>query len=540
MIPPVEAANSRLRRWVGNPSIKFVGVLLLALVIINAAAIWVILSSRRSAQGIAQKDFESQVATVARAVEAGLETRRGDFVFLSQSSPLANAPTALASQDPVTRRWGQLEVQGSLLLFLAAHTEVESIAIRDGTGKPVIVAGRRGGAPAVLPLQGFQTPSHSREGTLVGSWPLRTGTTATGTIEAVISVAQLFAAATPGGGTQFRLVETESVNPSSVPRSSADALIVSAPVRSDRWPVPVRWTVVGQESVSQLIGSVTLLANRYRVTVLLNLIVMTLAVVLGVIGFQQFRKSMTLEAENRQQARVRDLERQVLHSERLASVGRLAAGIAHEINNPLEGMSNYLSLLEEDLRAGRSDGTVELVGRVREGLERIAGIMRQVLTFSDPGSAPQALVDVNEILDETVRFVRANPAFRHVEVILRTPTNGLSILGNRVTLGQLFLNLLMNACQVQPDGGQVEVASLQEGDRAVVLVADCGPGIPGEVLDRIFEPFYSTRGSTGLGLSVCHGIVTEHRGAIRAENRAEGGAIFHVSFPLMLSVPQEV
>jgi len=217
----------------------------------------------------------------------------------------------------------------------------------------------------------------------------------------------------------------------------------------------------------------------------------------------------------------------------------LAAGIAHEINNPLEGMSNYLGLLEEDLRGCKAKDSLELVGNVREGLERVARIIRQVLTFSDPGGAPRISLDLNEVLEETIAFVRSNPNFRQMAVVLRTSGTELRILGNRVTLGQLFLNLLMNACQVQPEGGQIEVASLEDGGRAVVLVADCGPGIPEDVLPRIFEPFYSTRGSTGLGLAVCHGIVEEHWGKIQAFNRLGGGAVFQVEIPLQSSLPAQ-
>jgi signal transduction histidine kinase len=248
---------------------------------------------------------------------------------------------------------------------------------------------------------------------------------------------------------------------------------------------------------------------------------------------------MVLQAENQQQARMRELERQMMHNERLASVGRLAAGMAHEINNPLEGMGNYLSLLEEDLRSNRTEGSLELVRRVREGVERVAGIISQVLTFSDPGVAPHVSLDLNEVIDETVNFLRSNPTFKHIAVRRRTSDQRLQIAGNRVTLGQLFLNLLMNACQVQPDGGQIEVTSLRDGDFAVVLVADCGPGIPAEALPRIFEPFFSTRGSTGLGLSLCHGIVADHQGRIRAENRLEGGALFRVEFPHEAHDPNE-
>jgi signal transduction histidine kinase len=340
-------------------------------------------------------------------------------------------------------------------------------------------------------------------------------------------------------GSQFSLQQRESVDPAALSRQGKDSLVVSAAVRDDGWPVPIRWTLVCEEPRSRLVESVTALAARFRTTVILNLAVMTLALVLGAIGFQQVRSTMVLQAENRQQARMRELERQVMHNERLASVGRLAAGMAHEINNPLEGMGNYLSLLEEDLRSNRTEGSLELVRRVREGIERVAGIISQVLTFSDPGVSPHMSLELNEVLDETVSFLRANPTFRHVAVRLRTSDEQLQIEGNRVTLGQLFLNLLMNACQVQPDGGQIEVTSLKDGNLAVVLVADCGPGIPADALPRIFEPFFSTRGSTGLGLSLCHGIVRDHRGRICAENRLEGGALFRVEFPLGAQGHQE-
>jgi signal transduction histidine kinase len=206
--------------------------------------------------------------------------------------------------------------------------------------------------------------------------------------------------------------------------------------------------------------------------------------------------------------------------------------MAHEINNPLEGMANYLGLLEDDLRCGRTESSLELIQRAREGLERVAGIIRQVLTFSDPGNGQLARVDVNDVLNEAVSFVRSNPSFRRTGLTLNPCPGEVPVMGNRVTLGQLFLNLLMNASQVQPEGGQIEIASLKQDRKAVVIVADCGPGIPAEVLPRMFEPFFSTRGSTGLGLSVCHGIVTEHGGRIWAENRMEGGAMFFVELPL--------
>jgi signal transduction histidine kinase len=283
------------------------------------------------------------------------------------------------------------------------------------------------------------------------------------------------------------------------------------------------------------LDSVENLAQRYRATVLVNALIRTFALLLGALAYRQARRAARLDAENRHQAKVRELERQVQHSDRLASIGRLAAGIAHEINNPLAGMSNYLSLLKEDLQSGKSAEAPKLVERVQEGLDRAAGIVRQVLSFADPGKSPRLEVDLHEILVRTVEFVRSNPQFRHLDLQIDS-NNGrpISLPGNPTTLNQLFLNLVLNACHAQPEKGRVDVrAAIEAGSRsAVVTVEDRGPGFSEEVLHRLFEPFYSTRGSTGLGLAICHGIVGEHGGKIRAENRPDGGARFIVELPL--------
>ncbi len=511
--------------WSRRPRIIVMTILALALITINAIGIWDIVSSRRNADSLALEELKLQAKANALSVEAVIFSRRGDFVFLSQSSPLATAPTALTVKDPIARKWGRLEIEGSLLLFMVAHPEVERLVVRTPQSSPLVVAGRRDGAPVLLPIHGFEKPTPPQRGLLVGSWPLGSAAGQQGTLEAVLDVSSLLQIAVPAMSSQFSLREQDAAD-------NRDSLPVSIPISDEYWPTPVHWTLVCEASRTHLLESVTALADRYRASVILNLVIMSLALVVGLVGFQQMRRTMVLEEQNRQQSKVRELERQVMHNERLASIGRLAAGMAHEINNPLEGMSNYLALLEADLRSGANEGSVELAGRVREGLDRVAGIIRQILNFADPGSAPHASLDLNDILEETTAFVRSNPSFRQIEVVLRRSQGDLPILGNRVTLGQLFLNLLINACQAQPDGGQVQVASSREDGRAVVLVADCGPGMPPEVLPRIFEPFYSTRGSTGLGLFVCHGIVEEHSGRITAQNRMGGGALFQIEFPL--------
>jgi signal transduction histidine kinase len=518
-----------MRRWLQGPSIKVMSLLFMALVVINGASVIGIVSSRHSAESLAKKDLTLQTTVHARSLEAVLSSRRGDFIFLSQSSPLVDAPTALAASNPIDRRWGRLDIEGSLLLYLNGHPDVQRLAIRDSGGRPLVVAGRREGAPVLLPPGDYSGDS---EGMLVGKWQLRASQGPPGVLEAVLDIDRLLDIAAPGLGPEFSLVPEDVFDPALLHGESGDSLVVSMPVRDESWPQPICWILVCRQPNSNLLHSFTALAGRYRTTVILNLIIMSAALVLGVFAFQQVRRTAALKAENRQQEKVRELERRVLHNERLASVGRLAAGMAHEINNPLEGMANYLGLLEDDLRRGRTAASLELVQRAREGLERVAGIIRQVLTFSDPGHGQLARVDVNDVLNEAVSFVRSNPSFRRTGFTLNPCLGEVPVMGNRVTLGQLFLNLLMNASQVQPEGGQIEIASLKQEGKAVVIVADCGPGIPAEVLPRMFEPFFSTRGSTGLGLSVCHGIATEHGGRLWAENRMEGGAMFFVELPL--------
>jgi signal transduction histidine kinase len=168
---------------------------------------------------------------------------------------------------------------------------------------------------------------------------------------------------------------------------------------------------------------------------------------------------------------------------------------------------------------------------VREGLDRAAGIVRQVLAHADPSAVPRTQVDLARVLDETARFVQSRPEFRGVDFSLDLPSAPLLVLGNAVMLGQVAVNLILNACEAQPGGGRVEVRARREDGQVVAEVADRGPGIPEGDRQRIFEPFYSTKDSTGLGLSVCHSIVRDHGGELSATGREGGGSVFRMRLP---------
>jgi len=539
-------------RAFGLSGVRLTLFLLLVVAAVNAVALWGIFAARRGALETARHELALETAAHARSLEAVLATLRGDLVFLSHSPLLVRYQETASSGDPLVRRWSRLDAEAALLLFLEAHPAVHRLELRRGDGEVLLLAGRLRGAPAVLPLGSRAPLAADGAGPESGArlWQgifalgprdpeVRTDGAADagdGALEVRIDPSRLLEVTAPGYGDRLRLLTAEtadggeSVLPTPVP-TSGSALVARAPFSEEQWSPPLRGTLVRNETESRLVASVESLAGQYRTTVVLYSLVMTLTLVLGTVALRQSRKAAHHEAARRHEAQVRELERQLFHSERLASLGRLAAGMAHEINNPLEGMANYLSLLEEDLQAGRTEGTGELASRLHQGLDRAAGAVRQVLAFADPARSPKERLDLTGVLTEAAEFLRTHPAFRGVRLDLEISERPLPVRGNRVTLGQLFLNLLLNACQVQPSGGEVRVRARTEDDRVQVEIADRGPGLPPELGGRIFEPFVSTRTSSGLGLAVCHGIVEDHGGGIRGYNRPDGGAVFEVSLP---------
>jgi len=210
-------------------------------------------------------------------------------------------------------------------------------------------------------------------------------------------------------------------------------------------------------------------------------------------------------------------------------VGRLAAGIAHEINNPLEGIANYLSLARDALDARDIDSAKRRLDGVRLGLERAALVVRQVLAHADAARAPKSRVDLNQVLTDTAEFVRSRPEFAKLRFESALAEGPLVVDGSPIMLGQVALNLIVNACEAQPQGGEVRIGTRREAGSAVAEIADRGPGIGDAARARLFEPFFSTKNSTGLGLSICHGIVQRHGGQLEALAREGGGSVFRLT-----------
>jgi signal transduction histidine kinase len=516
------------------PALALPLVLLLLLVAVNTLAVAGIVAASRGARGAAAQELQLQTQAHGRALEAVLSSLRRELVFLTRSPALLEMVSSGPAPDPARRRQAGAE----LLAFAAAQPAVRALALRDRQGAPLALVARSGTRPQLLPVTSDPPAPIAESSLFVAQLPVAGGLRGRGLLEVWIEPRTLVETVAPALGDRMEVRQAGTGEE----RPAPGRLVAQVPVRDALWSPPVAWELVRREAEGRVLEPVTELAARYRRTVMLNAGVMLLTLVLGGLAYRQARRGAVLEAENRQQARMRELERQVLHAERLASIGRLAAGVAHEVNNPLEGMSNYLSLLEEDLAGGEMERAREMVPRVREGLSRVAGVTRQMLAFSDPARAPKETIDVRRPLEETVEFVRRHPAFRGVDLRLHLPPAPLAVRGSATTLGQLFLNLLLNAAQSQQGAAQkrapeVDITCEAAGDRARVVVADRGPGLSHEAMEHLFEPFFSTRGSTGLGLAACHGIARDHGGVLLGRNRSSGGAEFVLELPLEPAAP---
>ncbi|HXV20553.1 MAG TPA: ATP-binding protein [Desulfuromonadales bacterium] len=224
---------------------------------------------------------------------------------------------------------------------------------------------------------------------------------------------------------------------------------------------------------------------------------------------------------------------QTIQSEKLAEVGRLSAGIAHEVNNPLAVISYAAQLLlrEEELPPFHK----ELAERIDSEVDRLKTLTGSLLSFSRAREMVRRETDLNEVLRDVLRLVRYElnrHAIRLEEDFAELP----AIQADPNKLKQVFINLFMNASQAMPDGGTLSVrTALVAGEEIEAVVTDTGPGIPADVQGKIFEPFFSTKREgegTGLGLYICRNIVAEHEGRLLLESVPGQGATFRVVLPL--------
>jgi PAS domain S-box-containing protein len=235
------------------------------------------------------------------------------------------------------------------------------------------------------------------------------------------------------------------------------------------------------------------------------------------------------------------LEEQLQQREKLSSIGLLAAGVAHEVNTPLTGVSSYTQMLLGMLP--ENDPKHALLQKVKKQSERASDIVNNLLNFSRTGDAAEfAELDVHRVLDDTLQLLE--PQFRRsrIEIVRDYAPDLPAIYGNSGKLQQVFTNLLLNARDAIPGGGNITLTTAEDADGSVTIdVADSGIGIAPDNIAKIYDPFFTTKGvgrGTGLGLAITYGIMQEHAGHISVESAPGMGTVFHLSLPTADSTVQ--
>jgi signal transduction histidine kinase len=227
---------------------------------------------------------------------------------------------------------------------------------------------------------------------------------------------------------------------------------------------------------------------------------------------------------------LKEMESRLVEQERLAAVGELAAMVAHEVRNPLAGIRGGCEILLEGYREG--DARNEIGNEVIRQVDRLNRMVQDLLLFARPRPMDPVPTDLHARLDRLLGMIREDPA--HKEITLRRQY-GSEVPIVRVDarqIEQVFLNLLLNACQAVGGRGEVTVSTGANVATAEVSVLDSGPGVPRERIEQIFKPFFTTRSQgTGLGLAICKKIVEAHDGRIEVHSPPGGGARFTVILP---------
>lgn len=243
------------------------------------------------------------------------------------------------------------------------------------------------------------------------------------------------------------------------------------------------------------------------------------------------------ELERLVQERTKELQAihaELLQSAKLAALGQLAAGVAHELNNPLGAISGYLELLQEEVELGPQE--MEYVDRIEKRIQQATKIVRELRSTWTPSEPAWQTIDINNILEETLTLVERRLSLHQIKIQKELNPDPPLIHADPDRLQQVFINLITNARQAMGEGGTLRIISQESrsGEWVEIIFADTGEGIAKEHLNKIFDPFFTTRRpekGMGLGLSVSHRYIRDHGGAIDVWSEKGRGAVFRVALP---------
>lgn len=243
-------------------------------------------------------------------------------------------------------------------------------------------------------------------------------------------------------------------------------------------------------------------------------------------SFNEMSRKMALDIEQ-----LKTLNDQLARAERLAAMGTLAAGVAHEVNNPLASISSLVQMM----KASANDDDRQRLDLISNQIQRITRVTKDLTDFSRVRPAARSMVDINSVVEAAIRLASFDGAFQQLELTRKYSDDLPSVLADADQLQQVFLNLLLNARDAMEDGGRLVVTTTQDASNISVSIEDSGTGIDDAARKQLFDPFFTTKPAgkgTGLGLAVCYGIVTAHNGRIDVNSTNGTGTKFTVIIPL--------
>jgi C4-dicarboxylate-specific signal transduction histidine kinase len=256
-------------------------------------------------------------------------------------------------------------------------------------------------------------------------------------------------------------------------------------------------------------------------------------------------RETTQEMEQREQE-LREKQEQLVQAGKLATLGELTTGVAHELNNPLNNIGLFIGNVLDQVRLGSFDDTevIEELESAMEQVRKATAIISHLRTFGRAAPLSLEPVDVDDVIERSLLLMQEQLRLRGIEVALDLSPDELLVLGNSIQLEQVFINLLTNSrdALAESRGKTIRISTSADADWIRVRFSDTGPGIPKELEQRIFDPFFTTKEvgtGTGLGLSITYSIVKEHRGNITVEPHRGRGANFLIELPVMKELPPE-
>lgn len=228
-------------------------------------------------------------------------------------------------------------------------------------------------------------------------------------------------------------------------------------------------------------------------------------------------------------------EQQLIQSRKMAAIGNLTAGIAHELNNPLNNISLTTEALIDEFEEWTTDEKMKMLRTIETQVERASNTVANLLDFTRRDESSFENVSINEVLTRTVNLMSNEITLNDIQLDLQLGKNLPPVFGSAHNLQQVFLNLILNAVQAMPDKGTLRIRSFTGDNTVQIVVSDTGTGIPAENLDKIFDPFFTTKEvgkGTGLGLSVSYGIIRKHHGQVSVDSEIGKGTTFSIVLPV--------